>query len=76
MKKCNSKKLYDFLIDKHTKNAIIALIAFIMLLVFNIFISNLFLRLVFYFGFYMVTKNFYDKIVNFFFVEYIKNAEN
>ncbi len=56
MKKSNNKKLYGFFIDKANKSAIVTLLAFIMLLVFNIFISNLFLRIVFYIRFLYVSK--------------------
>lgn len=72
MKRCSNKKLYDFLVDKINKNAIVMLIAFIMLLVLNIFINNVFLRVVFYLGFYMLVNNFYIKVVNFFFVDNCK----
>lgn len=58
MKKSNNKKLYDFLMDKANKSAIVTLLSFIMLVVFNIFISNLFLRIVFYIRFLYVSKQF------------------
>lgn len=56
MRKSNNKKLYDFFIDKANKSAIVTLLAFIMLLVFNIFISNLFLRITFYIRILYVSK--------------------
>lgn len=74
MKKSNNKKLYDFLIDKANKSAIVTLFAFLMLLVFNIFIKNLFLRIVFYLGFYLLVNNYYLKVVNYFFVDNLKMA--
>lgn len=74
LKKSNNKKLYDFLIDKANKSAIVTLFAFLMLLVFNIFIKNLFLRIVFYLGFYLLVNNYYLKVVNYFFVDNLKMA--
>ena len=69
MKKCRNKKLYDFLIDKINKNAIVSLLALFILLISLVFIKSVFLRIVFYFGFYMLVNNYYLKVVNFFFAD-------
>lgn len=69
MKKCRNKKLYEFLIDKTNKNLIVSLLAFITLILCTIFIKNLFLRIMFYIGFYMLINNLYLKCINFFFAK-------
>lgn len=69
MKKCRNKKLYDFLMDRTNKSLIVLLLAFIVLMICSIFIQNVFLRIVFYIGFYMLINNLYMKIVNFFFAK-------
>ena len=75
MRKSNNKKLYEFLIDKMNKNAIVTILALIILLICNIFIKNVFLRITFYLGFYMLINNYYIKVVNYFFAEDLKIAE-
>lgn len=73
MNKCTNKKLYDFLVDKTNKNLIVTFLAFIALLLFNIFINNIFLRIVFYLGFYLLINNIYFKLLDLFFVDFLKN---
>lgn len=67
MKKCNNKKLYNFLVDRTNKSLIVTLFAFILLLISNIFIKDIFLRIAFYLGFYFLINNLYMKVVNCFF---------
>lgn len=67
MKKCNNKKLYNFLVDRTNKSLIVTLFAFILLLILNIFIKDIFLRIAFYLGFYFLINNLYMKVVSCFF---------
>lgn len=72
--KLTKENLYKFLKDNNNKNLIITLFLIAFLILFLLFVKNMWVQLILYYLSYYILKKYYDKVVDYLFRDIIVNS--